>query len=112
MKELMERKKIVDGLRAEVEKYTLIGLKTGQGMEKARHLDGLAEEMLSRIGELEDLGVSVRDIDLGLVDFPAERYGVKVFLCWRYGETDVAFWHRPEEGFGGRKPLKSPLISP
>ncbi len=112
MKELMERKKVVDALRAEVERYNLIGLKTGEALDKAKQLDFLAEEMMKAIGELEDLGITVRDIDFGLIDFPAERYGEKVFLCWRYGEPEVAYWHKREEGFGGRKSLKTQLISP
>ncbi len=112
MKELIERKKVVDVLRAEVERYNLIGLKTGEALDKAKQLDFLAEEMMKAIAELEDLGITVRDIDFGLIDFPAERYGEKVFLCWRYGEPEVAYWHKREEGFGGRKSLKTQLISP
>ena len=112
MKELIERKKVIDVLKAEVDRYNLIGLKTGDAMERAKQLDLLAEEMMRGIGELEDLGITVRDIDFGLIDFPAERYGEKVFLCWKYGEPEVAYWHKREEGFGGRKSLKTQLISP
>jgi hypothetical protein len=42
---------------------------------------------------------------MGLVDFPAEIEGEPAYLCWQYGEKEVAFWHRIEDGFGGRKPL-------
>lgn len=112
LRDLMERKKVVDNLRVEVEKYNLIGLKTAEARDKARHLDSLAEEMMRRIGEMEDLGLVVRDIDFGLVDFPARRFGEKVFLCWRVGEPDVSYWHRPDEGFPGRKSLKTELIFP
>ena len=107
----MDQKKVVENLRVEVEKYGLVGLRTAEARDKARHLDSLAEEMMHRIGELEDLGLVVRDIDLGLLDFPALRFGEKVFLCWRVGELDVSYWHRPDEGFSGRKPLKSQLVS-
>jgi len=112
MKELIERKKVTDILRAEVERYNLIGLKAGEALEKAKELDRLAEEMMKRISELEDRGITIRDIDFGLIDFPAERYGEKVFLCWRYGEPEVAYWHKREEGFAGRKSLKTQMISP
>jgi hypothetical protein len=54
---------------------------------------------------LAALGVVVKDLDAGLVDFPAERDGRAVFLCWQLGEDEVAFWHGVEEGFAGRKPL-------
>jgi hypothetical protein len=112
LRDLMERKKLIESLKTEVERYNLIGTRTTEGQEKARLLDTLAEDMMSRITELEDLGVQVRDIDFGLVDFPAERFGERVFLCWRYGEPDIGYWHKPDEGFGGRKALKSQLISP
>jgi hypothetical protein len=57
------------------------------------------------IQELETLGVQVKDLDRGLVDFPALREGEEVLLCWQVGEDEVAFWHGVEEGFAGRKPL-------
>jgi len=112
MKQLMQRKKVVDRLRAEIERYNLIGLVSREQAAKGRELDNLAEEMMKGVGELEDLGVTVRDLDLGLIDFPAKRYGERVFLCWRFGEPDVAYWHREEEGFNGRKVLNSQLVSP
>ena len=56
--------------------------------------------------------MEVKDLDFGLVDFPAERYGESVVLCWRYGEPEVAFWHKPDEGYNGRKSLKLQLIQP
>jgi hypothetical protein len=50
--------------------------------------------------------VQVKDLDEGLIDFPAKHPGGDtVLLCWRLGETDVAYWHGLEEGFAGRKPL-------
>jgi hypothetical protein len=45
------------------------------------------------------------DLDAGLVDFPSEREGAPVYLCWQLGEAAVAFWHGIEEGFAGRKPI-------
>ena len=54
---------------------------------------------------LERLGVLVKDLDRGLVDFPALRDGEEVLLCWQVGEDEVAFWHGVDEGFAGRKPL-------
>jgi hypothetical protein len=54
---------------------------------------------------LADAGVVVKDIDRGLVDFPALRDGREVFLCWQLGEDEVAHWHELETGYGGRRPL-------
>ena len=56
--------------------------------------------------ELQELGIVVRDIDRGLIDFPAILEGREVYLCWRLDEPAVAFWHDLETGFGGRMPLE------
>ena len=66
-----------------------------------------ANDIAGLVSELEDVGVQVKDLDQGLIDFPAlhpER-GETVLLCWRFGEDAVAYWHGVEEGFAGRKPL-------
>jgi hypothetical protein len=55
--------------------------------------------------QLERLGVLVKDLDSGLVDFPALHEGEEVLLCWQVGEDEVAHWHGVDEGFAGRKPL-------
>ena len=54
---------------------------------------------------LQRLGLLVKDLDRGLVDFPALRDGEEVLLCWQVGEDEVAYWHGVDEGFAGRKPL-------
>ena len=54
---------------------------------------------------LQRLGVLVKDLDRGLVDFPARHKGEEVLLCWQVGEDEIAFWHGADEGFAGRKPL-------
>ena len=68
-------------------------------------LAGLAEAAIACVERLEDLGVTLKDLDLGLLDFPATRNGDDVLLCWHVGEESVAFWHGLEEGYGGRKPI-------
>jgi hypothetical protein len=108
----MERKKVVAELHSEIERYNLLGFKTAEVAEKAAQLDSLVEGMTKKIDELQDLGVLVKDLDFGLVDFPAERYGENVLLCWRYGESEVSYWHMANEGYKGRKPLKIQLIQP
>jgi hypothetical protein len=83
----------------------------GLDPERVRELEeqvGDAGSVVAAIvAELEALGVQVKDLDQGLVDFPAwhpER-DEPVLLCWHLGEDDVAYWHGLEEGFAGRKPL-------
>ncbi len=57
------------------------------------------------VARIHELGALVKDLDDGLVDFPAQREGEEVLLCWRLGEDEIAFWHGLDEGFSGRKPL-------
>jgi hypothetical protein len=55
------------------------------------------------LAELAEAGIVLRDIDRGLIDFPAIRDGQEVYLCWQLGEERIEFWHEPEAGFGGRQ---------
>jgi hypothetical protein len=57
------------------------------------------------VARIHEAGALVKDLDEGLVDFPAEHDGEEVLLCWRLGEDEIGFWHGPDEGFSGRKPL-------
>ncbi len=63
------------------------------------------ERLRSAVRSIEAMGVLVKDLETGLIDFPSDRGGDVVFLCWRYGEPDVAHWHSIDAGFSGRQPL-------
>jgi hypothetical protein len=56
--------------------------------------------------ELREREVVLRDLHRGLVDFPALRDGREIYLCWEEGEDEIGWWHEPEAGFGGRRPLE------
>jgi hypothetical protein len=71
------------------------------GRKVSRGFLELRESML----ELRGLEVVLRDLDRGLVDFPSLRGGREVYLCWQEGEDEIGFWHEPEAGFAGRRPL-------
>jgi hypothetical protein len=62
-------------------------------------------EVRRLLDTIEQAGIVLRDIDRGLIDFPAVLEGREVYLCWELGEDEVAFWHDLETGFGGREPL-------
>ena len=59
----------------------------------------------SGLAELEAMEIVLRDLDRGLIDFPALREGREVYLCWIEGEDEIAFWHELEAGYAGRQPL-------
>jgi hypothetical protein len=67
------------------------------------------QRLMARVAELlerlNEWGVELRDVSSGLVDFPAVIDGRDAYLCWRLGEPEVAYWHSPEDGFAGRRPL-------
>jgi hypothetical protein len=69
------------------------------------------ERMRDYLRELAELGVELKDPFSGLVDFPARRDGHEVYLCWKLGEPEVAFWHELEAGFAGRQKLMIPAES-
>lgn len=63
-------------------------------------------ELEEIVGKFTAEGVQVKDMDRGLIDFPAWVGGQDALLCWHVGEERIAFWHSPEDGFAGRKPLE------
>ncbi len=65
----------------------------------------LLAEIREGVRQIESRGCVVKDLDQGLVDFPARRGREQVFLCWRLGEPEIRYWHGLQEGFAGRKPL-------
>jgi hypothetical protein len=69
----------------------------------------LAAELDGFTRELESLEIVLKDRRLGLVDFPAERDGRRIWLCWRLGEPTVQYWHELDAGFAGRRPLEPAL---
>ncbi|HEY4189145.1 MAG TPA: DUF2203 domain-containing protein [Candidatus Limnocylindrales bacterium] len=66
---------------------------------------GIVDQMQADVAWLDGRSITLRDIPTGLLDFPALVSGRQVWLCWRMGEDDVAFWHGQDEGFAGRRPL-------
>jgi len=79
----------------------------GQAVGDARtpEFAALAAELQQLVDELTALGVQVKDVESGLLDFPAFRHGQEVLLCWRVGEPAVEFWHGYEDGVAGRQPI-------
>ena len=57
------------------------------------------------LAEIDATGVQVKDLDIGLLDFPCQVEGRTVLLCWKLGEKGITHWHDTSEGFAGRKPI-------
>ena len=73
--------------------------------EVQEQLDGEVAGIARCVARIHEVGALVKDLDDGLVDFPARLGGEEVLLCWRLGEDEIGFWHGLDEGFSGRKPL-------
>jgi hypothetical protein len=76
-----------------------------------RELQDLAREIDVFVAELRAVGVEFKGYDVGLVDFPSEIHGRRVYLCWRLGEPAVEHWHEVDAGFAGRQPLEPSSVA-
>lgn len=74
--------------------------------------DKALQETKDALGEIDSIGVQVKDLEKGLLDFPSVLEGSTVLLCWKLGEKEIGFWHSVEEGFAGRKPLDERFSRP
>ena len=81
------------------------GIPPAQLAEATAEVDALARRLAKIVDDINEHGAEVKDIDTGLIDFPAVRYGETVLLCWQLGEDEIGFWHGTDDGFAGRRPL-------
>ena len=73
--------------------------------------EALASLLREGIEKIQSFGCQVKDLDIGLIDFPTMYKGEEVLLCWKLGERGITWWHGLEEGFGGRKPIDGEFIA-
>ncbi len=79
--------------------------KTNGGGQKADYRFSKNRKIHRLLGRVEKMGVLVKDLDQGLVDFPHLRGSREIFLCWMAGEKEIGYWHDLDSGFAGRQPL-------
>lgn len=72
--------------------------------------DKNAMQLRDNVQEINSIGVQVKDLDIGLLDFPCKVEGGTVLLCWKLGERGITHWHGEDEGFAGRKPLDERIL--
>ena len=93
-----------DGLIAASERIKEAVASDGGGVAEAGWF-AHQQTLKTELEQLAERGILLRDSEVGLIDFPAERGGRRVYLCWRLGEDQVAWYHEANAGFGSRKPL-------
>lgn len=91
-------------LQPELEPVLLKVLNNG-GNQAASQAAEYFEKLRVLIERIQESGAEMKDINSGLLDFRAMREGQEVYLCWRYGEDEIGYWHDIEAGFAGRQPL-------
>ena len=73
--------------------------------QQKQRRDQQAQNLKTAVHNIQELGCIIKDLDIGLVDFPTRFRGEEVYLCWKLGEQGIEFWHGTHEGFAGRKPI-------
>lgn len=110
MPEIAGKKRELDAHRQALGGVAAQSRGNGHALEETvhRHEEAykrLTAELRELVERVQATGCEVKDLDAGLVDFPALREGRVVYLCWRLGEPEVAWWHELDTGFAGRQPL-------
>ena len=104
---LRELREARDRLTDEDAHAALAGAAPGNGGgEQGRDVGEAFLEVRRLLSGIQELGIVVRDVDRGLIDFPAIRDGREVYVCWQLDEQAVGFWHDLDSGYGGRRPIE------
>lgn len=114
MKARAELEAVRDRLAAFAARAQMLGGVPYDANAAARWQAQLAEhtgQVRQAVSQITSLGVQVKDLEIGLVDFPTIYRGEEVLLCWRLDEPDIAWWHGMQEGYKGRKPVDGDFIA-
>jgi len=101
-------------IHAAQQRITMLGgsLAGSRGLMETRARREASLSLLKQVLEkLKEMGCLIKDLDTGLVDFPTLYRGDEVYLCWKLGETEIAWWHGVEEGFRGRKRIDAGFLA-
>ncbi len=90
----------------EIKKAGVNAQSNGGSVAGPRYIRAL-ERISDSVEAIQKMGVLVKDLDVGLCDFPCRMNGRVVYLCWKLGEPEIRFWHEVEDGYGGRQPLET-----
>ena len=102
----MAKKNVVSKLEQDLQMSLATANTFDQYVSLKQKLNSAITEFYESIETLENTGVVVKSIEQGLLDFPSKRFDEEVWLCWKYGETEIKFWHEKDSGFMGRKPIE------
>ncbi|HZQ21056.1 MAG TPA: DUF2203 domain-containing protein [Terriglobales bacterium] len=114
LRRAIDGKKLIDSADAELQAVShRVFLHGGMSLDivhlarRKAEREKTFQRVKDAMDEIDAIGVQVKDLDIGLLDFPCEVDGQTVLLCWKLGETAITHWHGVSEGFAGRKPIDS-----
>ena len=81
-----------------------------RALDSRSRRDRAAAQLRTAIEEVQEIGCLIKDLDIGLIDFPTTYRGNEVYLCWKLGEAGIEYWHGVDEGFRGRKPIDQEFL--
>ncbi len=117
LKRAMDSKQIIEQIEKELQDLNHRILLSGglfvdipKVARRRAERDKAVQAAKDAMAEVEAIGVQIKDLDMGLLDFPCVVDDQIVLLCWKYGEAKIEFWHGLEEGFRGRKPIDERII--
>jgi hypothetical protein len=117
LRDALDAKAIYDEIEKAIQSFServmLMGgivVDRDQVLERRNRRESAATRLRSAIEEVQELGCVVKDLDTGLVDFPTLLRDVEVYLCWKLGEPEIAYWHGVDEGFRGRKAIDQDFL--
>jgi hypothetical protein len=117
IREAIARKSEYDQAEAEWQSFSRrVMLQGGMQVDRSRlseqknRREAAALDVRNSIAQVHEFGCLVKDLDIGLIDFPTLLNGQEVYLCWKLGESAIQFWHGVQEGFRGRKAIDQEFI--
>lgn len=116
LKRALEGKKLLEAIDSEFQdlahRIFLQGgmlLHIGEWSARKSEREKVMQSVRDSLAEIDAIGVQVKDLDIGLLDFPCQVGEQTILLCWKLGEKSITHWHGTEEGFAGRKPIDATI---
>ena len=117
LRELVQFKESYDSADADLDRINQRVTLAGGMIVSREHVqqirmqkDAFARRLQASMEELQNTGCLLKDMDIGLVDFPTLYRDKEVYLCWKLGESGITFWHHVEDGYRGRRPIDSEFL--
>ena len=108
--EYQEAEQAVEGLLQRIMLSGGLVVDRERALEERGRRDRTGDRLKGMVERIQEMGCVIKDLDMGLVDFPTLFRGEEVYLCWKMDEPGIAYWHGVHEGFAGRKPIDQDFL--